>query len=74
MKQRTWELVAKHMKEDKMYFPEDSPFCRIWLTNGEIRAIIQSEYGINSKKFRIMKKNLSKVINEMLLIIVEDLR
>ena len=56
MKTKTLKVIHKHMEANKIYFREDSPVCDFHLTDGEIRDIIASEYGIRPKRERIIKK------------------
>ena len=74
MKTKTLEIIKIHLDTKRMYFRDDSPVIDYHLTDGEIRAIIQSEYGINPKRSRIIKKYLKKIGNDLLTFVVEDLK
>lgn len=74
MKSRTLVLISNHLKKGELYFPDDSPYCRIFLTKGQIRDIIQAEYGIRPKKSRIVKKKLKQILDEILKLAINTIK
>ena len=72
MKLKTLELIKTHLDTKRIYFREDSPVIDYHLTNGEIRDIIASEYGIRPKRQRIIKKYLKRIGNDLLRYIIEE--
>ena len=71
MKTKTLELIHEHMERNKIYFRQLSPIVDFNLTDGEIRDIIASEYGIRPKRQRIIKKILKKMMENLLREIID---
>ena len=66
MKTNTALALAEHIKMGNIYFPEDKYNIEITLTKSQMRALIINEYGIRSKKSRIIKKHVKRLLNQLL--------
>ena len=73
MKTKTLLLIKNHLENERMYFRSDAPIIDYHLTNGEIRDIIASEYGIRTKKSRTIKKYLKRIGNDLLRFVIEEI-
>ena len=74
MKIKTLEVIHDHMQANKIYFRDDAPVCDYHLTDGEIRDIIGMEYGVRPKKNRIIKKYLKRLSNDLLRVVIEEIK
>ena len=60
------------MTTKKIHFADNGPLCDFYLTEGQIRDIIQAEYGIRPKRSRIIKKKLKQLVESLLTEILDD--
>lgn len=73
MKERTQLVLAGYILDGKFDFSVDLPFVKVELTSSEMRKLINMEYGIRSKRSRIIKKYMTRLINVFCIEIVKDL-
>ena len=72
MKNRTLQLFHIHMTTKKIHFADNGPLCDFYLTEGQIRDIIQAEYGIRPKRSRIVQKKLKQLVHSLLRELIDD--
>ena len=74
MKTETYISIANYIKAGKLDFPNDSLIIIFKLTRPEMTLLINTEYGIKSKKSRIIKKYLTRLINDLFKEILRDIK
>jgi len=66
MKLRTLDRLKPHFDSHRIIILEEEPMIRILLTKKEKRDIVISEYGVRSKKSRIIEKKFKQAILTMI--------
>lgn len=73
MKIETVKSLRHYINMGFLTFAEDSPNATIHLTRSEMSQLVKTEYGIRSKKRRILYKYMKRLLNDLMRLVVEKI-